>query len=273
MGKISRDDKMRIQTLREQGMGYRTILSRYPGKDWKLNTVKAICKRIDKTGSAVVRQAGSGRPKTARTAANIAAVSELICSQEDLPGTSRSTREISGELNICLTSVRNIAKLDLHLSAFKRVPAQVINENTRLKRLSRSKQLLRRLTVALTKRTFFTDEKVFYIHPPVNSQNDPVWSAGKKRDVDPSRLLVKRAKFSARVMVSAGVCHGGKGRLHFINEKAKINTAYYICNLLSQLKEDCLTLLGDNFIFHQDGAPARTSAVTQDWLAHNCPDY
>jgi hypothetical protein len=32
-------------------------------------------------------------------------------------------------------------------------------------------------------------------------------------------------------MVSAGVCHGGKGRLHFINEKAKINTAYYICKL------------------------------------------
>ena len=29
----------------------------------------------------------------------------------------------------------------------------------------------------------------------------------------------------------------------------------------------------DNFIFHRDGAPAHTSAVTQDWLAHNPLDF
>ena len=37
------DDKMRIQTLREQGLGYRAIVAKYPEKNWKLDTVKLIC--------------------------------------------------------------------------------------------------------------------------------------------------------------------------------------------------------------------------------------
>jgi len=58
-------------------------------------------------------------------------------------------------------------------------------------------------------------------------------------------------------MVSAGVCFEGKGRLHFIDEKAKVNTGHYINALLPKLLEDCHDLMGDN-IFQQDGAPARS---------------
>src|SRR5437899_37235 len=103
------------------------------------------------------------------------------------------------------------------------MPAQVINEATRLKRLTRCKQLVRRLTVNKTKKVSFTDEELFYVSLPVNCQNDRVWSAGRKRSVSPKRLLVQRARFSASVMVSAGVSYGGKGSLQFVAEKAKIN--------------------------------------------------
>ena len=33
MGKISDDDKMRIQTLRELGFGYRKIIAKFPDKN------------------------------------------------------------------------------------------------------------------------------------------------------------------------------------------------------------------------------------------------
>ena len=66
--------------------------------------------------------------------------------------------------------------------------------------------------------------------------------------VDPKRLLVERAKFSPHVMVSAGVCYGGKGRLHFVDEKAKINAEYYMTNLLLRLIEDCQNLIPNYFI-------------------------
>jgi hypothetical protein len=101
-----------------------------------------------------------------------------------------------------------------------------------------------------------------------------VWSAGRKRDIDPQRLLVQRAKFSAHVMVSAGICHGGKGRLHFIADKAKINADYYINSLLPQLIEDCQsTLPNQDFIFQQDGAPAHAARLTQEWIREHCPEF
>jgi len=38
MGKLSLDDKLKIQILREQGLGYRAVAAKYPEKNWKLDT-------------------------------------------------------------------------------------------------------------------------------------------------------------------------------------------------------------------------------------------
>jgi len=62
-----------------------------------MNMVQAICTRVDETGSVDVRKPGSGQPKTVRTSENIKNVGEMICSQENQPGTSKSTRKIAEE--------------------------------------------------------------------------------------------------------------------------------------------------------------------------------
>jgi len=80
MGKVSAEDKMGIETLREQGLGYRVIAAKYPQKQCNVNMVKAICRCVDEAWSAVVRKPGSGQPKTVRTSENIKNVSEMICS-------------------------------------------------------------------------------------------------------------------------------------------------------------------------------------------------
>jgi len=36
--------------------------------------------------------------------------------------------------------------------------------------------------------------------------------------------------------------------------------------------EDCKQLMPAWFIFQQDGAPAHTTRVTQEWLHANCPE-
>src|SRR6218665_3578999 len=145
----------------------------------------------------------------------------------------------------------------------------------RHKRLDRSSALLRRLKVHDTKRVFFTDEKNFYLNPPISNQNNRVWPIGKKADVRPGRLIVEREKFAQHVMVSAGVCFGGKVRLHFVVEKAKVNAEYYVGRLLPALIADCKRLLPAGFIFQQDGAPAHrpTAFLAQDWLNLNCPGF
>ena len=74
MGKVSLADKLQIQTLCEQRLGAKAILAAYPGQGWALCTVKKICHHVDQTGPATECKAGCGRPKSARSEANIAAV-------------------------------------------------------------------------------------------------------------------------------------------------------------------------------------------------------
>jgi len=51
MGKLSYDNKLRIQTFREQGLGAKAIIFSYPDhKGWKLSFVKKVCSRVDSNG-------------------------------------------------------------------------------------------------------------------------------------------------------------------------------------------------------------------------------
>ena len=101
--------------------------------------------------------------------------------------------------------------------------------------------------------------------PPNNS----FWAGGKKADVK-----AEREKFAQHVMVSAGVCFCGKGRLHFVDESAKVDSAYYVGRLLPTLVDDCTRLLPSGYIFQQDGALAHTARATQNcMLQTNCSDF
>src|ERR1043165_6271721 len=135
MAKFSLVDKLRVQTLREQGYGAKAIRPAYPAKNWSLSTLKKMCGRVDRRGSAVDRKQGSRRPRTARRADNMAAVESLILSQEDKPGEHSSTRQIAEQLGISQRSVCVNAKADLNVSSF--MSGQVLTDQTKLKRLVR----------------------------------------------------------------------------------------------------------------------------------------
>jgi len=59
-------------------------------------------------------------------------------------------------------------------------------------------------------------------------------------------------------------------QLPFVDEKAKVNA---VTKLLPNLIKDCRHLLSDYFIFQQDGAPAHTAALAQDWIKKKCPGF
>jgi len=86
-------------------------------------------------------------------------------------------------------------------------------------------------------------------------------------NVDERRLVAERAKFAKHIMVSAGVCFGGKGRLHFVPDKTKVNAKLYVETVLPELVQDCRSVLPSGFIFQQDGVPARTAKLAQDSIA------
>lgn len=76
-------------------------------------------------------------------------------------------------------------------------------------------------------------------------------------------------------MVWAGVCSTGKTPLVFVKPGAKVDTHYYINEILKK------TLLpwanshfkGAHLTFQQDSAPAHSAKMTQNWCAAHLPDF
>src|SRR6218665_629353 len=50
------------------------------------------------------------------------------------------------------------------------------------------------------------------------------------------------------------------------------NSCVLVQRMEIKLIEDCKQLMPAGFIFQQDGAPAHTARVTQEWLHANCPE-
>jgi len=42
---------------------------------------------------------------------------------------------------------------------------------------------------------------------------------------------------------------------------------------LPELVQHCISVLPSGFIFQQDGAPAHTAKLAQDWIATNCSEF
>jgi len=167
MALLTNEDKILIKALRlEKGWGALTMMREFPSRKWKKRTLTNLIKRIDETAGQIDRKKGSGRPRSARTAANIQIVNDLICSQEGHPGTSKTPREIERETGISRSSVRRIAKKDLNLKTFRRRDVQLLSTADIRKRLVACKKLKRRLTKPKLDRTWFSDENclLFKLH-------------------------------------------------------------------------------------------------------------
>jgi len=65
----------------------------------------------------------------------------------------------------------------------------------------------------------------------------------------------------------------GKRRLVFVDQSAKVDSAYYVGRLLPSLVDDSTRLLLSGYIIQQDGAPAHTACAMQNWLQTNCIDF
>ena len=273
---LSNDDRVLVRELR-QSRGYNAfrLMKEFPHKHWSKWTLNRLIKQIDTTGSADKKK-NPGRKRNIRTAPNVNVVEELVLSQEEAPGTHRSTRQIAREAGISQRSVLRIIHKDLKLKCFKRKRAQELTEANKLTRLTRAKQLLNKYPESLVSSIWFTDEKLFTVVAPVNLQNNRLYAnqGTQKRQLPAARLLKTRSTFSQSVMVSVGVSALGCTSLIFIEPGVKINGAYYRDVLLSQhLLPAIRDISGDYYIFQQDSAPAHRARETVALLQRSTPSF
>ena len=131
--------------------------------------------------------------------------------------------------------------------------------------MSRLKQLLRKFSPADVDFIFFTIEKVFTVAPPVNLQNDRVYTpiTVKKRDLTAERLLRTLQLAASRSWFRSLACSG----LIFDQPGVKVNGAYY-CDVLLQkeMLPAIRSIAGELFIFQQDSAPVHRARETVSLL-------
>ena len=178
-----------------------------------------------------------------------------MLSQQDRPQTHLTQRQISREVGISQTSVNEIIKFDLRLKCFKKRRATELTESNKLSRLERSKLLLTRYPANLVNFIWFTDEKLFTVASPSNSQNDRLYTAvgTLKKNIPVSRLLRTRSTFSTSIMVSVGVSALDRTAIHFVELGVKINGAYYRDILLMQKLLPGIREFSEYYTFQEDG--------------------
>jgi len=79
MGKVSVDDKLRIQTLREQELGYRSITAKYPEKNWKLDRAPAHTAKLAQNWIATNCSDFIGKDGTHQTLILLISMSGELC--------------------------------------------------------------------------------------------------------------------------------------------------------------------------------------------------
>lgn len=268
---LSLEDKILIKGLLENNMGARKIIQMFPNKNWKLSTVSYFLKHYRENGTVQIK-GGRGRKRSGRSQVNIQRVRQIV--ENNNPSDVTSARKISRITTIKRTTVQRILKSDLNLKVYKKVYCQKLTIENKRRRKIRCQQLLRRFRSREDiSKIWFSDEKVFFLRQPKNTQNNRVYStAAKKREVPLERLLIPRAHFAESVMVSLGVSKSGKTSVIFIDKNVKINSEVYQQHVLANLLYE-IENIDDTYCFQQDGAPSHTSRSTIRYLQENCPEF
>jgi transposase len=157
----------------------------------------------------------------------------------------------------------------------KQLKSTELTEVNKQARLLRSRALLRRFPRGTENFIWFTDEKLFTISTPVNSQNDRVYApiGTLKRNINEKRLFHNHSRFSKSLMVSVGISILGQTHIHFIEPGVKINGAYYRDVLLMEKLLPDIRNFSDMFVFMQDGAPAHRARETVELLQRETPSF
>lgn len=250
----------------EKGWTAYRIWKEHPRFNCCRTTVEKLLKKIKLTGSGE-RLKGSGRPITASTEANEEECEELICSQEDEPGTHYSIREIAPHLEVGKSTVHRMSK-KRKLNSFKRVSTPQMNEGCRMRRALRASNLLSRFSVHSLPRLAFQDEKDFTIQVKTNRQNNRVYGRGLKKNIDPRRLYNESNKFTVKVMVSAVITWKGVSPPFFVGQAGlKVDSHRYLAHLQNDLMPAIEKMYPNkDFTFVQDSAPSHRAKIVQSYL-------
>ena len=218
---FSNEDKAVIKNdYIEKGWSAYMICKEHTTKKWYKGSVQNLINRFKKSGT-MDRKPGSGRPITVTTAENEEIVEQLICSQEDSPGTHKSPREIEKITGIKRTSVRRMVKRN-GWKQYKRIKTPRVSEGTKKRRTERSGALAERFSHKRSvEKCVFQDEKDFTLDVPINLQNSRVYTNRAFKDEETLKRRIRKVwpKVAGEVQEIRKAFKQFVPRLHAVHDK------------------------------------------------------
>ena len=107
----------------------------------------------------------------------------------------------------------------------------------------------------------FSDEKWFDADGQMNSKNDIIYAENREH-ANSIGGLNPRTKFPFKVMIWCGITYNGVSEVVVLPSKKSFTADFYIEEIIPIIKRDGNRLIGDDFVFQQDGASSHTSKKT-----------
>ena len=176
-------------------------------------------------------------------------------------------RRLAITFNISVRSMRQIINEELRYKSYTLKVRQMLSEAAKIKRVACCHLILTSLRHETAGHLrFFSDEKIFTVDQKHNPKNDR-WLAKDPADVP----IVHRTKHSANVHVLSVVSNEGDAMPpHFFDKHETVTKEVYL-RVLQRVVKPWIDRVsnGKQYVFQQDGAPAHTSNLVQDWLRDN----
>jgi len=187
------EDLQKVVALKHQNGDNPTKVFRDLNGVIGLTTIKRWYKMIDETGS-INLSVSSGRPRTARTNANIKKV------KQKLQRKKVSTRGLVLDLGISHESARRILRDDLGCRPYKHVIEPALTEEQKEIRKKFANWVRTNFRKQETLKILFSDEKMFDIDGVYNTQNDRIWAvnqdeANQKGGVHQKKNFLRKSWF------------------------------------------------------------------------------
>jgi hypothetical protein len=218
-------------------------------------TIYRWIKRI--AHNKILAKNSPGRPRTVTSKLLIDKIKRNFSKNKK----TKSARKIAKENNCSPRTVMRIIKNNLSLKPYKRVLVPALTTAHINKRLSFFHWIKNRYSVTDCRKILFSDEKIFDQDGQLNRQNDRVYAASRS-EANLNMGLRPTHKFPFKVMVWIGITYNGVCQLFIVPQKEKMCSTIYCKKVLPIVKRDGLKLIGDDFIFQQDGATCHTSKMT-----------
>ncbi|CAF0991278.1 unnamed protein product [Adineta steineri] len=184
-------------------------------------------------------------------------------------------RAVAKDLRISQSTVSNIIR-NSGFTLRKKQKVQKLTSSNVMKRGQRSFNLYRRLARGRYKNFITTDETWFYLD---GTRGKRKVCYIRKTDPDYDRMIIQQNTCRPKgFMVWGGVSSQGKAELRFVTPGTKVNSNYYINNVLKPfLAKDVPRLFPKGkklkWILHQDSAPSHTAKETIKFLNRNKIHY